>query len=223
VFSSAIAKNSFNPVEEFNKGTYIDVVPPVGKGSSWTFRGRNVGKDTLVFEIMSKTNLYMPFDNIEYTHPSLTERELVNADKKVRIVKNETENKEIELDKSGGGANKTPNELIVDNISVGFAFNKNPQMKRVRLKKQTINAGSSESTMLTRNLETLGEGVEIATTKDWVYGGDVKPLEFKTLEIVPGNAADGVAEFLKVIEYIACILLYQWTAYPNAHYYLSIH
>jgi hypothetical protein len=75
-------------------------------------------------------------------------------------------------------------------------------MKRVRLRKQTINAGSSESTMLTRNLEILGEGVEIATTKDWVYGGDVKPLEFKSLEIVPENATEGLAEFLKVIEYI---------------------
>lgn len=202
VFSSAIAKNPYNATEELHKGTYIDVIPPVGKGSKWVFRGVNVGKDTLIFEILSKTNLYMPFESIEYTHPSLTEMELVNADKKVRIIKSETENKDVELDKSGEGANKTPNELIIDNISMGFSFNKNPQMKRVRMKKQTVNIGSSESTMLTRSLKTLGEDVEVATTTDWIYGGDVKPLEFKSLEIVSEHATEGLADFLKVIEYI---------------------
>lgn len=44
VFSKAVIDNPFKPVEELQKGTYIELVPPVGKGSKWTVRGDQNGE-----------------------------------------------------------------------------------------------------------------------------------------------------------------------------------
>lgn len=203
VFSRAVVDNPFNPLEEIQKNTYIDLVPPVGRDSRWVIRGINVGKDTLIFEIISKTNLYMPFDEILYTHPSLTSVEYSKENKKARIDRNGYEKVTTDLDELGEGANKTQDENIVDNISIGFGFNKNPHMEKIRLKNQNINTGNYDINVITRNYNQGEANNDISTTQDWIYGGKVKPLEFNSLEIMKHGAVNGLDHFLKMINLLA--------------------
>lgn len=201
-YSNAIKLNAYNPNTELQKGTYLEVKPPIGKGTRLTCRGINVGKDTLILEILSKTNLNMPFDKINYTHSSLKNIELMDRDKQVRIIKNEVAKDVVNMDKSGEGANKNYNEQVIDNISIGFSFIKTPRINKVRKKKQSINTGEPDNAGILRSFETTGEDEVMATTQDWVYGGNINPLEFKTLEIMKEGATKGLEDFLKVVGYI---------------------
>lgn len=203
VFSQAISVNPFNPMEELQKNTYIELVPPVGRDTNLAIRGINVGNDTLILEIVSKTNLYMPFDQILYTHPSLTSPEYSDDNRKARIIINGHKNDVTALEDTGTGANKTPEENIIDNISIGFGFNKNPHMEKVRLKNQKINSGNYDVNAITRNFDHYTSNNEVATTQDWIYGGKIKSLEFDSLEIMEEGATRGLEDFLKVINCLA--------------------
>lgn len=203
IFLKAIEKSPFNAVSELQKGTYMEVLPPARKGTKWTFRGITVGKDTLIFELLSRTNLYMPFDNIYYSHSSLVNPEVSSDHKTIRVVKSKDDvnGNNVDLDKSGEATKKDVDQPVIEHISIGFSFSRNPKMKRVRKKNQKLRTGIPDVSAKIRAAE-YGECNEIASTQDWVYGGQIRPIEFKTLEIVQDEAIKGLEEFLKVIDYI---------------------
>jgi hypothetical protein len=202
-FSKAIEKSPYNAVSEFQKGIYLDILPPIGHGSKWAFRGITVGKDILIFELLSRTNLYMPFDNISYAHPSLKNPEVSKAHKTIKIVKstNDKNGDAASLDKSGEPTRKDNCQAVVEHISIGFSFNRNPKMKRIRKRNQKLRTGNTDGTTQIRGGEGT-EGDEIASTQDWVYGGQIRPIDFKSLEVVQDGAVKGLEEFLKVVDYI---------------------
>lgn len=203
VFSKAIQKSPYSAISELYKGTYIEVIPPIGKGSKWSYRGITVGRDTLILELMSRTNLYMSFDNIYYSHPSLVSPQVSSENKTVRVVKTNGNNSDtVNLDKTCEASKKDINQSVVEHISIGFSFNKNPRIKKVRLKNQKHRLGEADNAILTRYFEELEGGDETATTQDWIYGGQIQPIEFKSLEIVRGGAVKGLEDFLKIIDYI---------------------
>lgn len=203
IFSRAIEKSPYNAVSELQKGTYMEVLPPAGKGTKWAFRGITVGKDTMILELLSRTNLYMPFDNIYYSHSSLVNPEVSSDHKTIKVVKsnNDVNGNNVDLDKSGKPSKKDADQPAIEHISIGFSFNRNPKMKRVRTKNQKLRTGIPDDSAQIRVGE-YGEGDEVASTQDWVYGGQIRPIEFKTLEIVQDGAIKGLEEFLKVIDYI---------------------
>lgn len=203
VFSKAIEKSPYNAVSEFQKGTHLKVLPPIGKGSKWTCRGITVGKDTLILELLSRTNLYMPFDNIYYSHSSLRNPEISKDHKTIKVVKS-TDDKNgdnASLDKSGEPTKKDNYQPVVGHISIGFSFSKNPKMKRVRKGNQKLRTGNPNDTTQIRIGEGT-EGDEIVSTQDWVHGGQIRPIEFKSLEVVKDGVVKGLKEFLKVVDYI---------------------
>lgn len=202
VFAKATERSPYNPVSEFQKGTHIEVIPPAGKGSRWVCRGITIGKDTLILELLSKTNLYMPFDNIYYSHSSLVNQEVLKDHRNIRVVNSKDDNDNIvDLDKSGEPSKKDAGQSIIEHISIGFSFNRNPKMKRIKKRNQKIRTGSPDDATSFSGGEG-SEGDEIASTQDWIYGGKIRPIEFKTLEIVQDGAIRGLEEFLKVMDYI---------------------
>ncbi len=202
VFSKAVLDNPFKPVEELQKGTYIELMPPVGNGSNWTVRGIGIGKDILILEILSKTNLYMPFNEILYTHPSLTSAEYSDDNRNSRIVRNQYDRDVIDLETTGKGANKTQEEDIVDSISIGFGFDKSPYLEKLRQKNQKTNMGDYSINATTRNFDQYCLTSGVGTTQDWIRGGEVKPLEFTSLEPMEDGATKGLEDFLVVVNYL---------------------
>jgi len=203
IFSKAIEKSPYNAVAEFQKGTFMEVLPPAGKGTKWACRGITVGKDTLILELLSRTNLYMPFNNIYYSHSSLRNPEISKDHKIIKVIKSidDKNGEKTSLDKFGEPTKKNNCQAVVEHISIGFSFIRNPKMKRVRKKNQKLCIGNPDDTTQIRGGEGT-EGDEIASTQDWVYGGQIRPIEFKTLEIVQDGAIRGLEEFLRVIDYI---------------------
>lgn len=204
VFSKAIEKSPYSAVAEFQRGTYIEVLPPIGRGTKWTFRGITVGKDTLILELLSRTNLYMKFDNIYYSHPSLINPELSNERKLIKIDKSRgKENQDqANLDQSGEPSKKDGVQPTTNHISIGFSFSKNPTLKKVRKKNEKLRTGIPVDDASIRAGIGNGDDEGTVSTQDWVYGGKIKPIEFKTLELVRDGIIKGLEGFLKVIEYI---------------------
>lgn len=153
----------------------------------------------MILEILSKTNLYMPFNEILYTHPSLTSAEYSDDNRKSRIIRNQQDKDVTELEKTGEGANKTPEEDIVDNMAIGFCFDKRPYLEKIRQRNQKINRGDYSSNATIRSSDQYGGSNNVGTTQDWIRGGEVKPLEFNTLEIMEEGVTKGLEDFLMVI------------------------
>lgn len=203
VFSRAIEKSPYNAVSEFQKGTYMEVLPPAGKGTKWAFRGITVGKDTLILELLSRTNLYMPFDNIYYSHSSLVNPDATSEQKIIKVIKSKNGLDEdiVSLDKHDEPSQKDSDQSVIEHISIGFSFNRNPKMKRVRKRNLKLRTGSTDDAAQIRDIEGIKRD-EIASTQDWIYGGQIRPIEFKSLEIVKDGVIKGLEEFLKVVDYI---------------------
>ncbi|MCX7745571.1 MAG: Tn7-like element transposition protein TnsE [Clostridia bacterium] len=185
---------------ELRKGIPIRVLPPVKGPSTWTFRGLAYKNHRLILEITYRSNLEIPFTEIELYHPKL---EKLEADRQPRYAKDPTkrsiDNKDVELDSTGQGAESRQNQNVVEQPPVMFNFKRKPRIYKKRSKTRRVYTGD---VIVIGTKQDDNKKSNVGTTQDWVQGGSIPQIEFSILKMVDASLSKGLEEFLRIVEYI---------------------
>lgn len=186
--------------DELRKGIPIRVLPPVNGPSTWTFRGLAYKNQRLILELVSRSELILPFTDIDLYHPKL---EKIETDSRPRYAKDPTKKptdyKDVELDTTGQGAEKHPGHNIVEQPPVMYSLKIKPRISKKSSKIRRMHTG--DIVVIGTKKEDKNEN-NVGTTQDWIQGGNIPQIEFSTLKMVDANLAKGLEEFIKLVEYI---------------------
>lgn len=197
LFKEALSTNPFQPPKALEETTIIVAKPPSIRGLNWIYRGIQRGNSVLILELIGIKGLFLPFHEIDYSHPSLKAAHKVNLPKKFGGVR------ERLVEQSYGLAH--PDKIVKSNrdgpgVDVpGFAlsFIRTPYVKKMPISVQTVSAGQGQ-------LSSSGPGGVLESVNcevgadEPIHGGDCKPIEFNKLEILHSLTAAGFEEFAKV-------------------------
>jgi hypothetical protein len=185
-------------VSEFKRGIPIRVIPPVNDSSKWTFRGLQYNNHRLILELLFRSDLEAPFQDIEVFHPRLDRSE---SDGSIRYKKDPnkepSDNQDIELETSGEAANRKKNHNIIEQPPTMFSFMIKPRIYKKR--KIAFSKHTGETVLIGADNEIKNYSV---TAQDWTQEGKTPQIEFSSLQQVDASLAKGLEDFLKLIEYI---------------------
>ncbi len=194
------SKKSNNIGMELRNGIPIRVMPAHSGVSTWTFRGLSYKNHCLILELLHRSDLVIPFSNVECFHPKL---ERLEVDKNPRYVKDPTqkplENETIDLDITGDGAEKHANNIIIEQPPVMYSFKNKPRIYRKSNKKRKVHTGE---VIVIGTGKDGGSNNNVGTTQDWVQGGRIPQIEFDGLKMVDMNICKGLEEFFALITHL---------------------
>lgn len=203
VFNVAIKASRNNPVSQFSKGIPISVFPPLTRGTQLGYRAISRGKNVLILELLGISDLSIPYKMIKYWHPSFKRSETVNEPRRPRNAHGGEDTKgDKELDSSGSGAKTQSNHDSLEMPSTLFKFKQKPKTEKVRTGVQKSRTGPRIDGDEPHKGSKQGTAETTVSTQEPVFGGQVKPIEFKTLEIVEQKRYDGLEDFMKMINFV---------------------
>lgn len=120
------------------KSMPIRVVPPQFGRSTWVFRGLEYNNHILILELISRSDLEIPFNEIEIFHPKLDKRE---SDNRPRYVidpdKKNNDDNDTELDTTGQGSEKQNSGNTIEQPPVMFSFKNKPRIVKNTNRRRT--------------------------------------------------------------------------------------
>jgi hypothetical protein len=214
-------KNSFESIQTnlysnsteygLSYGQPLELIIPNISNSNWTFRGKRIGNDIMIYELLSFTGAELLFDRIEYSHVSIKKRMYSDLPRKKQISFTGKDQKfEIETD-SGKKAKEDTHQPVINQEATQMMFNNQPIVERIAKYEQEIHQGD---TYITKK----GRGGAITTSSsvdESIKGGQAQPVDFKTLEVTNEKDGYGLDEFFEMVTYLEGM-------YPELHITMSI-
>ncbi|MDC3424332.1 Tn7-like element transposition protein TnsE [Aquibacillus sp. 3ASR75-11] len=214
-------KNSFESIQTnvyaksteygLSYGQPLELIIPNLPNSNWTFRGKRIGNDIMIYELLSFTGAELPLDRIEYSHVSIKKRNYTDLPNKKQISSmGKEQNFEIETNQDKHAKEDT-HQPVVDQEATQMKFVNRPKIERIAKYEQEIHQGD---TYITKE----GRGGAITTSSsvnESISGGQAQPVDFKTLEVTNEKDGYGLDQFFEMIKCFE-------EMYPELHITMSI-
>lgn len=189
------ARRAWDSVQQLSEGqASVLFQPPAIRDSAWSFRGIRYGDQWFVLELKSFTGRRLPFNELEYSHPSF--RKIIRAPaekgdrkkskKQENGEKKESSDKEVNVDSEGAGSTSYRVAKITEKLVRQPAFqNKVIVIKKAKEVEQSTGkpdsaAGKGQKPKSTKTVQV--------TTSERAGGAKIPSLEFKMMS--PASAAN---------------------------------
>lgn len=197
LFSQAIAESPTNPAKMLRKGAPLNVELPSTGSVELIVRGDKFINMILVKEILGFAGFTHPANEIEFWHHSKKRQESVFGDRRLRMT-SRSKNDDFIINDESENARENTNQDVLDAPPTFMKFINYPVVKTRKKSVRQTNAGNDVIVSSGRGGKNSGESRE-ASVQDSVVGGDLPPIDFKTLEMVPITEAVGLEDFFKMI------------------------
>ncbi|MFZ5643055.1 MAG: hypothetical protein ACOY46_05660 [Bacillota bacterium] len=201
LFREAVRNNPGDPLAELRNGISIKIRPPVFQNTRWTYRGISEGNNILILELLGADGLSIPFRRINYSHPLIIDRKTLDVSKR-RKIKEEDPESDHTLDGQDKSVKQNSSQEKIALPAMGLGFNRLPKVRAMPLAK----SGRGVSVVFKtgkKGKTVIKEKKSIVGLDESVTGGEIKPIEFDSLDVVQGYTGQGLEEFYKAVEYIA--------------------
>jgi len=188
-----------NPHNALAEGIPLEARPPYMEKCKLAFRGITKGKNTLILEINSILGLQLQYHFIYYNHPSFLKLKKVNEAKTSRRI-GKKEESDFELDDSQQSTKKQSDPSTIDNAKLKFGFD---GIHFIRKSKQLAGhqrTGKHEGDNIIESGAV--NNTTIVGAQDWAYGSEIKPIEFKLINVEFTTSTKGLEDFIMAINYI---------------------
>lgn len=197
LFMEALSTNPFQPTKALKKTTSIVAKPPSIREVNWIYRGIQRKNSVLILELIGIKGLLLPFQEINYSHPSLKVAHKVNSPKKLGGVREHLVEQSYELSQSNKTVKSNMDEPSLDVPGVALSFIVTPDVKKRPISERTVSAGKEKLSSNKPGGVMESANCEVGVDEP-VYGGECKPIEYNKLEILQSLTAAGFEEFAKV-------------------------
>jgi len=183
-----------------SKGIQMEVVIPKMKDFQLTGRGLKQNNEILILEWIGSDIANPPFRELELRHKSIKKRIYSSDQRKMRI-SNKDKNGEYELNENNGERSREDtNQPVIETDPTQIAFRHKPIVNRVSNYEQKVNQGEDYISNVGQ-----GGGTQRSTVAvdEALFGGNIKPIEFKNIEIVDTYMNYGLEKFLMMLNYLS--------------------
>ena len=192
------ARRAWDSVQQLSKGqAYVLFQPPSILDSMWSFRGIRYGNQWFVLELLTFTGRRLPFNSLEYNHPSFRKNTSVtkgNIDvqtlkKKVSDIDNELFDSEINVDGDELGSTSYRTPKITQTMVRQSVFENKVLVNKDAIEVERPKVKSSKS--VGKSLVSKRTKLVQVTTSERAGTAKIPPLEFKLLlPILSENIGD---------------------------------
>jgi hypothetical protein len=197
LFSQAIAESPTNPAKMLRRGAPLNVELPSTGPVELIVRGDKFINMILVKEALGFAGFTHPASQIEFWHHSKKRQESVFGDRRLRMT-SRSKNDDTIINDESENARENTNQDILDAPPTFMKFINYPVVRTRKKNVRQTNAGNDVIVSSGRGGKNSGESREVSV-QDSVVGGDLPPIDFKTLEMVPITEAVGLEDFFKMI------------------------
>ncbi|ALP37421.1 hypothetical protein ASL14_15750 [Paenibacillus sp. IHB B 3084] len=197
LFSQAIAESPTSPTKMLRKGAPLNVELPSTGPVELIVRGDKFINMILVKEILGFAGFTHPANEIEFWHHSKKRQESVFGDRRLRMT-SQSKNDDFIINDESENARENTNQDVLDAPPTFMKFINYPVVRTRKKSVRQTNAGNDVIVSSGRGGKNSGESREVSV-QDSVVDGDLPPIDFKTLEMVPIMEAVGLEEFFQMI------------------------
>ncbi|MCF8011711.1 MAG: hypothetical protein K9L17_07210 [Clostridiales bacterium] len=183
-------------------GQAVELTVPELLNSNWTFQGKRHGRNVLIYELLAFTGAELPVEWIDYSHQSIKRRVYSNKSRKKRVYYQGKEQTLEINNEDNNQAREDAHQPVVESENTQVTFKHNPEIRRIAKYEQQINQGDSYTSKQGRG----GSTFIAASVDESIAGGNIQPVEFKTLEVTYERDGFGLEDFYKMIK---CSVFYQ--------------
>ncbi|MEH7355404.1 Tn7-like element transposition protein TnsE [Neobacillus drentensis] len=182
------------------KGIPLEMTMPHTVEFNLTVRGLQQMDEILVFEWLASDLAVPPFKELDIQHKSIKKRLYTPDKRKKRLSKQEQSQEHVLNENNGERSREDANQPVIDIEPTQMAFRQSTIVNRIPKQEQKVNQGDEYSSNIGR-----GGGVKqrIVGLDESVFGGEITPIEFKTLEIAEKYMDYGLDKFIETIRYLA--------------------
>lgn len=201
LFREAVKNKPGDPLVELQNGIPIRIKPPAFQNTRWTYRGITEGNDVLILELIGVDGLSIPYRSINYSHPLIIDRKTLDVSKR-RKIKEEDPASDYTLDGQDKSVKQNSSQEKVTLPATGLGFNRLPKVRAM----PSLKSGRGVSAVYKtekKGRTVIKEKKSVVGLDESVTGGEIKPIEFDSLDVVQGYTGQGLEEFYKAVEYIA--------------------
>ncbi|MCM3715864.1 Tn7-like element transposition protein TnsE [Alkalihalobacillus oceani] len=199
---ASVQSNLYANATKTSSYLMLEVAIPPLRNINIAFRGLINQQDVLILELIGIDNMTIPVSQIEYSHPSIKRRLYTNAPKKHRLTQGNNKEDLHELNEKEQDRSKEETNQIVDEIDpIQLGFKDPIVIRAVKKFNQKVNQGD-----IYISNKGSGGGTKrgkVVGVDEPVYGGNIKPLEFQSLEIAKEISGYGLDGFIKMIKYLS--------------------
>ncbi|WP_044894237.1 Tn7-like element transposition protein TnsE [Bacillus alveayuensis] len=172
-------------------------LPDIGP-LNFQYRGKKVGQDVLIYEILGLDGISVNVTQIDYTHRSFKKIKRVSKPRKKLISKTPKE-ETYEVDREElQNTKQDTNQPVNDHDMTRMKFDYIPAIRRLKQGERKVNSGDTYIVKKGRG----GSHVRQGSVNETVLGGKIQPLEFNTLELAHDLKGHGLDDFFKMIQYL---------------------
>ncbi|TKH41495.1 hypothetical protein C1I60_19270 [Paenibacillus terrae] len=197
LFSQAIAESHTNPAKMLRRGAPLNVELPSTGPVELIVRGDKFINMILVKEALGFAGFTHPANEIEFWHHSKRRQESVFGDRRLRMT-SRSKNDDFIINDESENARENTNLDVLDAPPTFMKFINYPVVRTRKKSVRQTNAGNDVIVSSGRGGKNSGESREVSV-QDSVVGGDLPPIDFKTLEMVPITEAFGLEDFFQMI------------------------
>ncbi|WML42639.1 Tn7-like element transposition protein TnsE [Neobacillus sp. PS3-40] len=179
-----------------SRGIPIEVVIPKIFNFQLTVRGVIQNNEVLILEWIGSDIADPPFRELELHHKSIKKR-IYSPEKRKKRVSNSNKEEEFELNENDGERSREDtNQMVIEADPTQMAFRHSPTVNRIANYEQKVNQGDDY-------ISNIGQGggtqqMTVAVDEAF-FGGTIKPIELKTLEIADTYMNYGLEKFLVML------------------------
>ncbi|MFJ6209198.1 Tn7-like element transposition protein TnsE [Lysinibacillus sp. NPDC092081] len=182
------------------KGIQPEVVIPKMLDFRLTARGIKQNNEVLILEWIGSDIANPPFRELELRHKSIKKR-IYSSDKRKMRISNKDKDGEYELNENNGERSREDtNQLVIETDSTQLAFRHLPIVNRISNHEQKVNHGDDYISNIGQGGGTQRRTVAL---DEALFGGNIKPIEFKNIEVADTFMNYGLEKFLKMLNYLS--------------------
>lgn len=197
LFSLAIRESPLNPAKALKKGIPLDVKLPHTGPIEMVVRGEKFINLIFVKEIIGLAGFTHPANEIDFWHHSKKRQESVFGDKRVRITSG-AENVDVTINDESENAKEDTNQDVLEAPPTFMKFINYPVVRTRKKNVKQTRTGNDVIVNSGRGGKNSEEPKEVSV-QDSIVGGDLPPIDFKTLEMVSITEAIGLEDFFEMI------------------------
>jgi len=183
-----------------SRGIPIEMAIPKLFNFLLTIRGIIQNNEVLILEWIGSDIADPPFRELDLQHKSIKKR-IYSPEKRKKRFSNSNKEEEFELNENNKERSREDiNMTVIEMNPTQIAFRHLPIVNRLSNHDQKVNQGDEYISNIGR-----GGGVKqkIVGLDEPLFGGDINPIEFQTLEVVDTYMNYGLDNFIKMIRFIA--------------------
>ncbi|WP_433948075.1 Tn7-like element transposition protein TnsE [Bacillus tropicus] len=164
------------------------------------FRGIEKDNNYLILEWLGSDMAEIPFTDIEVKHKAFKKQ--VTAPEKRKYRKSIQDTGEKVLNENANNRSKQDaNQLAIDLPATQLQFKSIPKVYQINSATEVVNQGD-----IYISNQGKGGGIKVEQVvglDESIYGGDIQPIEFKTLEVTNDIRGQGLEQFISMIQLLS--------------------